>query len=630
MPLRSYAIPFVYIKMPMIALKFILMCIKSFSGIDLLSSYLLIVFPRAIMCMISFINDYSIYRICRIYNLKADIRLLAFASSAVTLTFGIRTFSNTIEMALCSMLLYLVSECMILSNTVIYQKEFLAEKYEAAKNIADRVRLFKMRSSLPQHSYSKCALLSTICVIGIFNRPTFICFGLPLMFFWMLRGLNASSRTVTFTDFNFRMLFFILSGLPAFCAIVVIDSLYYGYLSLAQIYIFDISIYSFLVTPVNFIRYNIIPSNTAEHGEHPRYLHLLVNIPILFNILGIISLISFTNMAYKFCKKEFQDLPQTQSFVFVMTTAIIAPVLMLSFFNHQEPRFIIPILIPIVLLHSPKLITGINVTNYMRDSELSVLRYLSNYVNVSISGKSILKVWYMINIFVTIFFGFIHQGGVVQLAEHMSKYHVQHHSITATSTASPATTTTTQIHLVTSHVYQIPESLLIIPSANILYTNPQTGMKYKHSRRFFVYEYGSMDLEMMFKKMKIILDAAEMKAQMRKINYELFLAIPSSKAFELNQLFYKHQLLITYKEEFTFYPHLSTEAFPFISSTLHPCDINTNVDEHDDTCGTGNDINSAMDEWNLENFLRKLSALAHQFGLVLYRVEIKKRKIKKM
>lgn len=306
----------------MIALKFVLMCVKSVTGVDMLSSYLLLVFPRAIMCLISFVNDYSIYRICRAYNLKQDIRLLAFASSAVTLTFGIRSFSNTIEMALCSVLLYLVSDCMIFSNTVIYQKEFLEERYEAANSIAERVKYFKMRSSLPQHSYSKCALLSTICVIGIFNRPTFICFGLPLIFFWMLRGLNTASKSVTFTDFNFRMLFFILSGLPSFCVIVIVDSLYYGYLSLAQIYILDISIYSFLVTPVNFIRYNINPINTAEHGEHPRFLHLAVNIPLLFNILGIISIMSFANMAYKFCKKEFQDLPQTQSFVFVMTSAI--------------------------------------------------------------------------------------------------------------------------------------------------------------------------------------------------------------------------------------------------------------------------------------------------------------------
>lgn len=614
MPLRSYAIPFVYIKTPMIVLKFILMCIKIGFGVDLLSSYLLLVFPRAIMCVISFVNDYSIYRICRAYNLKSDIRLLAFASSAVTLTFGTRSFSNTIEMALCSVLLYLVSECMIFSNTIIYQKEFLASKYETTKNIADRVRLFKMRASLPHHSYSKCALLSTICVMGVFNRPTFICFGLPLIFFWMLRGLNASSRTVTFTDFNFRMLFFILSGLPSFCAIVIIDSLYYGYLSLAQIYIFDISIYSFLVTPVNFIRYNIIPSNTAAHGEHPRYLHFLINIPMLFNILGIISIVSCGNMAYKFCKKEFQDLPQTQSFVFVMTTAIFAPVLLLSFFNHQEPRFIIPILIPIVLLHSPKLITGINVTNYMRDSELSALRFLSSYVNVSISGKTILKMWYMMNIIVTIFFGFIHQGGVIQLAEYMSKYH-----------ADASLPSTTQIHLITSHVYKIPESLLVIPSANVLYTNPETGKRYKHSRRFFTYEYGSMELEMMFRKMKIILDAAEMKSKTKNINYELFIAMPSSRAFELNQLFYKHQLLITYKAEYTFYPHLSTEAFPFFSTTLHPCEINTNVDEHDDTCGIGSDVGES-DEFNVDYLLRKLSSFAHQFGLVLYRVEINRKK----
>lgn len=239
------------------------------------------------------------------------------------------------------------------------------------------------------------------------------------------------------------------------------------------------------------------------------------------------------------------------------------------------------------------------------------MRFLSQYVNIVISGKSILKVWYMMNILLTTFFGFFHQAGVVQLAEHMSKYHLQ-------------VPTMTQIHLVTSHIYSMPESLLVIPSSNILYTNHETGMKFKNPRRFFVYEYGSMELKMMFRKMKIILDLAEMK-KTRGVNYELFISIPSSKAFELNQLFYEHQLLIAYKEEITFYPHLSTEAFPSISSTSHPCEINTNVDEHDETCKIDGDL-SEIDSLSVENVLRRLSSIAHQFGLVLYRVEIRRKK----
>ncbi|XP_070507588.1 GPI mannosyltransferase 4 [Chironomus tepperi] len=612
MPIRSYAIPFFYLKIPMVVLKFILMFTKMLLGVDLLTSYIILIFPRIIICLISFLNDYSIYQICRAYNLKYDIRLVTFASSAVVLTFGIRTFSNTIEMTLCSLLLYLVSDCMILSNTVIYQKEFLEEKYENAKNISERVKYFKMRMSLPHHSYSKCAMISSICVIGIFNRPTFICFGLPLVFFWMLRGMGIS-RTVTFTDFNLRMLFFITSALPSFFIIVIIDSLYYGYLSLAQIYIMDISIYSFLVTPVNFIRYNINSSNTAAHGEHPKWLHFLINIPILYNILGIIAVVSFLNMFYKFCRKEYQNLPQTQSFVFMMTSAIFAPIFMLSFFNHQEPRFLIPITAPLILLHSPKLITGVNISNYLRESNWYLVRFFGSYVNISVRGRVILKIWYMMNIIFTIFFGFIHQAGVVQLTDYMSSYY--HHE------------NMKQIHLVTSHIYSIPESLLVIPNSNIILTNPETGLKYKSSRRFFIYEYGSMDIEQMFKRMKIVLDAAELKLRMKNVNYDVFIAIPSSQAYELNQMFYKHQQLITYKEEQIFYPHLSTEAFPNFYTTIHPCEINTNVDELDETCSLEN-YDDIKDQWTTAGVLRRVSLTAHQFGLALYKVEIRRKKPK--
>lgn len=329
---------------------------------------------------------------------------------------------------------------MILSNTVIYQKEYLEEKYDKAEKITERVRYFKMRMSLPKHSYSKCAVLSTLCVIGIFNRPTFILFGLPIIFHWMIRGFG--TRSVSFLDFNLRMLLFILSGLPALIVIVVIDSLYYGYLSLAQIYIVDISIENFLVTPVNFIRYNINPENTASHGEHPKWLHMLVNIPLLFNILGVIAVFSFGSMFYKFCKKEFQNLPQTQSFVSLMTSAIFVPVLLLSLFNHQEPRFLIPVTVPLIMLHAPKLIIGVNVTSYLRESQWNLIRSLSNSISFSISGRVIIKVWYVVNIIFTIFYGCIHQAGVVQLADHFSKHH---HTLP----------TSTQIHLVTSHIYNI-------------------------------------------------------------------------------------------------------------------------------------------------------------------------------
>lgn len=580
-------------------------------GLDLLSSYTLLVFPRIIMALLSFINDFCVFKICNSHNLKYDIRLQALASSGVILTFGIRSFSNTIEMALCSTLILIVSESMILSNTVIYQKEYLEKKYEEAATIGDRVKYFKMRMTLPRHSYSKCFLLSTLCVIGIFNRPTFVLFGFPIIFHWMIRGFG--SRSVSFFDFNLRMLFFVISGLPALLIIVVIDSFYYGYLSLPQIYIMDVSIENFLVTPVNFIRYNINPENTASHGVHPKWLHMLVNIPLLYNILGVIAVFSFGSMCYKFCKKEFQNLPQTQSFVSLMTSAIFVPVILLSLFNHQEPRFLIPITVPLVLLHAPKLITGVNVTNFLKESQWSVAKQISSYVDVSISGRFIQKVWYAVNIIFIVFFGFVHQAGVVQLADHFSKHHQQ-------------LPTTTQVHLVTSHIYNIPETLLILPHSSVFYTNHQSGQKYKIARRFFVHEHGSLQLEEMFKKLKRLTDVAEVRARTKKINYEIFVAIPTSKAFELNQIFDEHRSSFFFKEERLFYPHLSVEAFPNFHHIIHPCEINANANELDGTC----EIERDEVEWlSMASFSRKLTSIAQQFGLVVYKVEVKRRKEKK-
>lgn len=608
MPIRSYSIPFLYIKIPMTVFKVFSMFSKSLIGYDFLSSYSLLVFPRVIMCIISFVNDFCIYKICTSYNLKSDIRLLALASSGVMLTFGIRSFSNSIEMALCSVLLYLVSDCMILSNTVIYQKEYLEEMYDKSEKIGDRVQYFKMRMSLPRHSYSKCAILSTLCVIGIFNRPTFVLFGLPIIFHWMIRGFG--SRSVSFLDFNLRMISFVLSGLPAFFTIIIIDSLYYGYLSLSQIYIMDISIDNFLVTPVNFIRYNINPENTAAHGEHPKWLHVLVNIPLLFNVLGIIAVFNFGAMCYKFGKKEFQNLPHTQSFVSLMTSAIFVPVILLSFFNHQEQRFLIPIAVPVIMLHAPKLITGVNATNFLKESQWSIVRTLSSRINVSFSGRLLLKVWYTLNLIFTLFFGFLHQGGVLQLADHFSKHH-------------PMLPSSTQIHLITSHVYNIPESLLILPHSSMLYTNPHSGQKYKIARRLFIHEFGGKNVNEVFKKMKLLIDVSEIRLRSKKINYEIFVAIPTSKAFELNQILHEHQAIFTYHEERIFYPHLSTEAFPNFHHIFHPCETDvTGSNDLDETCQIESDD---VDFLSMKSLTRKVTSVAQQFGLVLYKIDVNKR-----
>ncbi len=249
------------------------------------------------MALFSFVNDWSLYKICKSHGVHYEIRMVALASSFVMLVFGSRTFSNTIEMGLCSLLLYIVADTMVHTNTVIFQMDILQEKYDAAENTVEKVKLYKMKSSLPSHSFNNCWLVATICVVGVFNRPTFLFFGMPIVFFWLMRGMG--TKTISFMDFNLRMTALVLCAIPSLIFFICMDSLYFGYLSLSDIHVLDIGINNFVVTPLNFILYNIDPQNTAQHGVHPKYLHILVNIPLLYNILGVVAILSFATLIYR-------------------------------------------------------------------------------------------------------------------------------------------------------------------------------------------------------------------------------------------------------------------------------------------------------------------------------------------
>lgn len=80
--------------------------------------YFLLIFPRLLMTLLSFVTDYCLYKICLTLNESYISRLTILSSSYVILVHCTRTLSNSIETALVSFLLYRVSSCMELSNKV--------------------------------------------------------------------------------------------------------------------------------------------------------------------------------------------------------------------------------------------------------------------------------------------------------------------------------------------------------------------------------------------------------------------------------------------------------------------------------------------------------------------------------
>lgn len=302
-----------------------------------------------------------------------------------------------------------------------------------------------------------------------------------------------------------------------------------------------------------------------------------------------------------------------------MNASIFVPVAILSYINHQEARFLLPITFPLILLHAPKLMTGLAVSNPFEETNRFGQFIYRHFLCTKATADRLLKCWYTVNIASAVFFGFIHQGGVIQLTQHFQQNEINFR-----------TDTNTNVYLITSHLYNIPTSYLFVPSTKVLLTNPDNGQKYMRKKQFFLYEYGGLPLDELQQKVKLMLDVNEMRKHQSKktdsihFNYKLYVAIPSSLTEELSiALFRSNHTTVKYQRVKMFYPHLSIEAFPNFF-LRHLTEIRTDVFNLDQKCDYF-DNRKEIEPYSLGAVLRQFSAIVHQFGLVLYRVEVRRK-----
>lgn len=223
-----------------------------------------------------------------------------------------------------------------------------------------------------------------------------------------------------------------------------------------------------------------------------------------------------------------------------MTLSMIIPVSVLSIFPHQEPRFLIPIIVPLVYIHAPNIHKEPdNVIMNVNES-----RTVTTEVQYHPKRNYLFNLWIVINVILTVFYGFVHQGGIFPVASHLSQLKI----------SSPSTT----FHIITSHVYSIPESLFVQRETDRVYVRNNT--KFMASKQVFLYEEGSNDLENVLKKIRA------MSVLSNKQKTKIFLIMPRSLKHHLEFLLqsteYKN---LNLKIVNSFYPHLSIEAFPDFS-----------------------------------------------------------------
>lgn len=122
-----------------------------------------------------------------------------------------------------------------------------------------------------------------------------------------------------------------------------------------------------IITPLNNLLYNISPSNLAQHGLHPWYQHILFNIP---QLIGPAAILLFT-----------------RPHLSLRLYSAISGISVLSMFQHQEARFLLPA-IPLIL------------SSVRLPQQRKVLRIW-------------VAAWIVFNLIFGTLMGIYHQGGIV-------------------------------------------------------------------------------------------------------------------------------------------------------------------------------------------------------------------------
>ncbi|KAG2134780.1 glycosyltransferase family 22 protein [Suillus clintonianus] len=273
--------------------------------------------------------------------------LLLLASSHVMNTFQVRPFSNSIEAVLVGLSLALL------------------RKINSVKALDKRYYLH---------------LLAITFVTGIFTRPTFLIFGAPIAYQVALGTFTRAGTAARWL----RLVVPPLSTSAAACtAFLVADTLY-----------FRGALDDLVVTPFNFLKYNFSSHNLAGHGLHPRWLHVFVNLPMLFGPwvlwLGVRAIVD--------CAISFNEKNDKSFEVNVLCPTIIQMIILsltvLSVQPHQEPRFLVPLLLPIIVL-------------------------IANTGRLAHVGKAFWVSCSIFNLVLAVLFGVLHQGGVVPSLFHL-------------------------------------------------------------------------------------------------------------------------------------------------------------------------------------------------------------------
>ena len=358
------------------------------------------------------------------------IELLVYASSWPVLLFWNRTFTNTLETFVLTLLL------------AIIQKNISASRYNES------------------HSIFEYVLVGILCSIGLFIRFTFLFFAFPVvMYFLYQKSTNYAPSTNTNTDkskwktskisiktetktmydsskqFNLYSLIYCLIWIGiSFVSISIIfiyvDSVFYNPVqnqnqnhcqkgidsisttTIVQEYECKEKSFQITITPINALLYNSKINNLSLHGLHPRITHILVNMPMLYGPLAILFYASILKKISKHnvISKRWMmiDNEERKQSTLLYQSIIVLSLLILSIAPHQEPRFLLPLSVPLMILHGRDIVMIPN-KHKVHDEKCDCIQW-RRYI---LQQQQLLLLWIGFNLLLYMFFGTLHQSGVI-------------------------------------------------------------------------------------------------------------------------------------------------------------------------------------------------------------------------
>jgi len=431
---------------------------------DRLNGLEILVIPRLFLFLLSIVTiDISIWYIAYIshrsksskkisfidavWYLPVPDESIVFASSWPALVFLVRPFSNTLE-TICVSLILLVSA---------YQTQTQSQPSKIKDN----------ENAAEQTSIGMLLLAGLLCSIGIFTRFTFGIFAFPAVLAIIHRAgcdaLTTRQKTrIPDDDSVLAPSYRTIANAPCYLTSVLRTTIWigiafvFGVLALVRV---DSHFYHsqggggessddrmpYVLSPWNALVYNSRVGNLSEHGLHPRITHCLVNMPMLYGPLAIFfygstvrdvwdKLVTHTTAAWK---RDTTVMPPFEPTSQVVTTPTLYPTCrgivwmglgVLSCAPHQEARFLLPLVVPLSLLHGR-----------------AILRARRR--------RTMIIFWMLFNLVLMIFFGVLHQGSVAPSLLALPEYH-----------AIPSTTTmrsnSTLKAIISYHTYMPPTFLL--------------------------------------------------------------------------------------------------------------------------------------------------------------------------